>query len=159
MQTRRLIDASLLACLTWIVAVNWSALTRACMPQIACSHLFPLLAEAAPDLVPTGTVLQMAEAALQEAAEGINPVELEIAGGLLKALGCRGMLRLQDLERTIGVCIEALRILGAVLPPTSPCLAPVPAPPYFAVFQPTPCLSWTCLQLCTGVLCQGAGVV
>jgi hypothetical protein len=88
------------------------------MLQYTFSRLFPPLAEVVADVFPAGSVLRMAEHALQGVKAGLDPVSVEIAGGMFKALGCRGMLRLQDQERTIGICIEALRIPGAAPAPT-----------------------------------------
>jgi hypothetical protein len=84
--------------------------------QIDGLHIFSLLAEAAPDDVPTSTRLAMAERALRELSEGIHHVTLQSAVRTMRAVCGAGKVQQEHQERVISLCIQALQLHGACPP-------------------------------------------
>jgi hypothetical protein len=80
--------------------------------QYSCSHLFPMLAAEAPDVIPTGAVLRMAERALEGLTAGMEPAAVRVVGGAMKALACEGVLQQEHQGRVISLCLKALQIHG-----------------------------------------------
>jgi hypothetical protein len=98
---------------------------RTLLLQAALLRFFCLLAEAAPDVVPTSTILGMAEQALLEVTESLDPVALHIVGVSFQALDIEGVLREEHLEHAVSLCIKALQIWHGALPnqPDTFCIA------------------------------------